>query len=60
MVRAARAGAEATKEMTPAKGRAAWVGDRSRGMPDAGAVAYVRLLEALDAALQDATQPGPR
>ncbi len=52
MIRAAHAGAEATKEMRPAKGRAAWVGDRSAGIPDAGAVAYVRLLEALAMALQ--------
>jgi dihydroxyacetone kinase len=47
MVTAARSGTAATREMTAARGRAAWVGDRSRGIADAGATAYLRLLEAL-------------
>lgn len=47
MVEAAREGAESTKSMTPIRGRAAWVGERARGVPDGGAVAYLRFLEAL-------------
>jgi dihydroxyacetone kinase len=44
---AAREGAEATRAMRPRRGRAAWTGDRAAGLPDAGATAYVRFLEAL-------------
>jgi dihydroxyacetone kinase-like protein len=47
MVTAARSGTDATREMTAARGRAAWVGDRSQGIADAGATAYLRFLEAL-------------
>src|SRR5699024_7312229 len=54
MVAAAREGVEATVTMPPAKGRAAWIGERGRGRPDAGATAYLRFLEAL---LR--TMPGP-
>jgi dihydroxyacetone kinase len=47
MIAAARAGVEKTATMTPRRGRAAWVGQRSLGFADAGATAYLRLLEAL-------------
>jgi phosphoenolpyruvate---glycerone phosphotransferase subunit DhaL len=51
MIAAARSGTAATREMTAARGRAAWVGDRSRGIADAGATAYLRFLEALSQTL---------
>jgi dihydroxyacetone kinase len=44
---AADTGAEVTKEMTAAKGRAAYVGVRSVGYPDAGAVAIALLFNQL-------------
>ena len=37
---AARAGAEATAEMEPQHGRAAWIGAGARGRPNAGAAAW--------------------
>lgn len=45
-VQAARAGVEATRDLVSVRGRAAWVGERTRGHADPGAVAYLRLLEA--------------
>ena len=45
---AARQGAEATAEMLPAQGRASYLGERVRGIPDGGAVAVVCWLEALE------------
>jgi dihydroxyacetone kinase len=47
--RAASEGAERTKEMSASKGRAAYVGERSIGDPDAGAVAVATLFERLGA-----------
>lgn len=44
---AARQGAEATAGMLPAQGRASYLGERARGIPDGGAVAVVCWLEAL-------------
>lgn len=44
---AAREGAEATAGMLPAQGRASYLGERARGIPDGGAVAVVCWLEAL-------------
>lgn len=44
---AAREGAEATAAMLPAQGRASYLGERARGIPDGGAVAVVCWLEAL-------------
>lgn len=43
----ARAGADATAGMEPQLGRAVWIKDRARGVPDAGAVAWATLLEGL-------------
>ncbi|WP_256671166.1 dihydroxyacetone kinase family protein [Pseudomonas sp. BAV 2493] len=45
---AARQGAEATAGMLPAQGRASYLGERARGIPDGGAVAVVCWLEALE------------
>ncbi|MBL6457690.1 dihydroxyacetone kinase subunit DhaK [Belnapia sp. T6] len=47
-VAAARQGAEATAEMHPRLGRASYLGGRVLGTPDAGAVAAVTWLEALE------------
>jgi dihydroxyacetone kinase len=49
MVRAAQKAVEQTTDLQSQRGRAAWVGERSIGHPDGGAVAYVRLLESLSA-----------
>lgn len=38
-------GAAATAEMVPAVGRAAWVGERVQGKPDAGATAWAVILD---------------
>jgi dihydroxyacetone kinase-like protein len=50
---AARNGVEATRDMVAMRGRAAWVGERTRGHLDPGATAYLRLLEALAATRAD-------
>jgi dihydroxyacetone kinase-like protein len=46
---AAQAGAEATKEMVASRGRASYVGERSLGYPDAGAMAVAVLFAGLTA-----------
>ncbi|WP_197682946.1 DAK2 domain-containing protein [Jiangella sp. DSM 45060] len=46
-VAAARATADATTTMVPARGRAAWVGERGLGVPDGGATAVLRFPQAL-------------
>lgn len=43
---AAEAGAEATKSMAARKGRASYIGDRSLGHPDPGAIAVHMMLKA--------------
>ncbi len=43
----ARAGADATANMEPVFGRAAWIADRARGTKDAGAVAWAIYMDAL-------------
>ncbi len=50
---AARTGVDATLDLVSVRGRAAWVGERTRGHADPGATAYLRLLEAIDAASHD-------
>jgi dihydroxyacetone kinase-like protein len=45
----AKAGADATKNIVAAKGRASYLGDRSLGHPDAGAVAVSVILKKLTA-----------
>jgi dihydroxyacetone kinase len=47
MIEAARAGVDDTTARTSQRGRAAWLGERSAGHRDGGAVAYVRFLESL-------------
>jgi len=47
MVVAARRAVEETTGLQSRRGRAAWVQERSIGHPDPGAMAYLRLLEAL-------------
>lgn len=44
---AAAEGVEATKAMTPQHGRAGWIGDRAKGIPDAGATVIWRSFEAV-------------
>jgi phosphoenolpyruvate---glycerone phosphotransferase subunit DhaL len=53
-ITAARDGVEATREMVSARGRAAWIGERTRGHVDPGATAYLRLLEAIEATRDEA------
>lgn len=50
MVSAARDGVESTTSLQNQRGRAAWLGERSAGHPDPGAVACLRFLESLAAA----------
>nr|WP_233611900.1 dihydroxyacetone kinase family protein [Corallococcus sp. AB045] len=45
--RAAEEGAEATASMSPRLGRASYLGERAKGVPDAGAVAVVIWMKAL-------------
>lgn len=50
---AARRGMEGTIDLQSQKGRAAWLGERSRGHADPGAAALVAFLEALRDAIQE-------
>ena len=54
-INAARLGVESTRGLASSRGRAAWIGERTRGHADPGATAYLRLLEAI-AASQAATR----
>jgi hypothetical protein len=47
MLRAAVRGTQQTMGELAQHGRAAWVGERARGVPDAGCVVVIRFLEAL-------------
>ena len=51
MISAARKGIDDTTAGVSRKGRAAWLGERTIGHPDPGAMAYLRFLEALRQAL---------
>jgi dihydroxyacetone kinase len=51
-VRAAEEGAQSTAAMTPRRGRASYLGERSLGHPDAGAVAVAIWLRAIAGALR--------
>ena len=44
---AAGEGVEATKAMTPQHGRAGWIGERAKGIADAGATVIWRSFEAV-------------
>lgn len=50
MIAAAQEAVERTAGLQSAKGRAAWVQERSVGQPDPGATAYARLLQEMRAA----------
>jgi dihydroxyacetone kinase-like protein len=47
---AARQGVEDTRSLQSMRGRASWMGERSKGLQDPGATAYLRFLEGLEAA----------
>jgi len=49
-IRAAREGIEQTGSLQSMRGRAAWLGERSKGLQDPGATAFLRFLEGLDVA----------
>jgi dihydroxyacetone kinase-like protein len=49
-VAAARQGVEETRSLQSMRGRASWLGERSKGLQDPGATAYVRFLEGLQQA----------
>jgi len=49
-IAAAREGVENSKSLKSQRGRAAWLQERSIGLADPGATAYVRFLEELEAA----------
>ncbi|TDD71247.1 DAK2 domain-containing protein [Jiangella aurantiaca] len=55
LVATASAGVEATTTMVPARGRAAWVGERGLGVPDGGATAVLRFLQALQSTRSEQT-----
>jgi phosphoenolpyruvate---glycerone phosphotransferase subunit DhaL len=47
---AARHAVEETRSLQSMRGRASWMGERSKGLQDPGATAYLRFLEGLEAA----------
>jgi dihydroxyacetone kinase-like protein len=47
---AAREGVESTRSLQSMRGRASWLGQRSKGLQDPGATAYLRFLEGLEKA----------
>jgi len=51
-IQAAREGIEQTRSLQSMRGRAAWLGERSQGLQDPGATAFLRFLEGLDVARQ--------
>ena len=51
-VSAAQSGAEATAQMFPSLGRASYLGDRAKGIPDGGARAVAIWLHAIEEALR--------
>lgn len=51
-IQAAREGVEQTRSLQSMRGRAAWLGERSKGLQNPGATAFLRFLEGLDLARQ--------
>lgn len=51
-VRAARKGVEETRAQQSMRGRASWLGERSKGLQDPGATAYLRFLEGLQRTIE--------
>ncbi|MGV8978338.1 MAG: DAK2 domain-containing protein [Cellulomonas sp.] len=49
-IQAAREGVERTRPLQSMRGRASWLGERSKGLQDPGATAFLRFLEGLDLA----------
>jgi phosphoenolpyruvate---glycerone phosphotransferase subunit DhaL len=47
---AARRAVEETRSLQSMRGRASWMGERSKGLQDPGATAYLRFLEGLESA----------
>lgn len=47
-IEAARRAVEETRTLQSMRGRAAWMGERSKGLQDPGATAFLRFLEGLD------------
>jgi dihydroxyacetone kinase-like protein len=60
MIAAARKGIDDTAGSVSRKGRAGWLGDRTIGHPDPGAMAYLRFLEAFEQAWSEVGLPGKR
>jgi dihydroxyacetone kinase len=58
MVRAAEAGVAETTTLMRAKGRGSWVANRALGVPDGGATALLRFLEALLRRREELAAPG--
>lgn len=54
-IAAAREGVESTRGQQSMRGRASWLGERSKGLRDPGATAYLRFLEALQQTTQGAS-----
>jgi dihydroxyacetone kinase len=54
-IQAAEAGVEATRSMAPRRGRAAYLGERAMGHPDAGAAAVLVWMRALGAGIHPGT-----
>ena len=52
MAAAAKSGEESTRDMVAKYGRAARLGERSRGVPDAGAASCCVILEAMASSMQ--------
>lgn len=49
-IEAAREGIEQTRALQSMRGRASWLGERSKGLQDPGATAFLRFLEGLEVA----------
>ncbi|HUX71044.1 MAG TPA: DAK2 domain-containing protein [Cellulomonadaceae bacterium] len=54
-IQAAREGVERTRSLQSMRGRASWLGERSKGLQDPGATAFLRFLEGLDIARRSAS-----
>jgi dihydroxyacetone kinase-like protein len=54
-IQAAREGVDRTRSLQSMRGRASWLGERSRGLQDPGATAFLRFLEGLDIARRSAS-----
>ena len=55
-IAAAREAVDRTRSLQSMRGRASWLGERSKGQQDPGATAYLRFLEGLDAAGEGGTR----